>query len=112
MIFDRCDVDIADYEKFMQKKADQHINAFYLTLPLIKTFYSETKTYEQTIEMIDTLLENRYYRMIEGHQLRLANLFLQQYVGIGEDNEKQLCELFENERTRESFLKKFSKISK
>ena len=110
MFFDRCDVDIADYEKSMQKKADQHINAFYTTLPLIKTFYSETKTYEQTIEMIDTLLGNSYYGLIQGSQLYLAYLFLQQYVGIGEDNEKHLCEMFENEHTRESFLKKFYKI--
>lgn len=94
----------------MQKKVDQHINAFYLTLPLIKTFYTETKTYEQTIEMIDSLLNHLYYRLIEGNQLYLAYLFLQQYVGMGEDNEKNICKLFDNESTRESFIKKFSKI--
>ncbi|WP_455528831.1 hypothetical protein [Huintestinicola sp.] len=110
MIFDRFTIDTADYEKSMQKKIDQHINAFYLTLPLIKTFYTETKTYEQTIEMIDSLLNHLYYRLIEGNQLYLAYLFLQQYVGMGEDNEKNICKLFDNESTRESFIKKFSKI--
>lgn len=110
MFFDRCSIDIADFENSMQEKVDQHINAFYITLPLIKTFYKETETYEQTIEMIDTLLKNSYYALIQGNQLYLAYLFLQQYIGVGEDNEKHLRELFNNERTRESFLKKFSMI--
>ena len=112
MIFDRFHIDTADFEKSMQEKVDQHINAFYLTLPLIKTFYKETETYEQTIEMIDTLLKNIYYGLIQGNQLVLASLFLQQYIGVGEDNEKHLCKLFNNDRTRDSFLKKFSAIPK
>ena len=112
MIFDRFHIDTADFEKSMQEKVDQHINAFYLTLPLIKTFYKETETHEQTIEMIDILLKKSYYGLIQGNQLFLASLFLQQYIGVGEDNEKHLCELFNNDRTRDSFLKKFSAIPK
>jgi len=46
MFFDRCTIDIADYEESMKKKVKQHTDAFYKTLPLIRTFYEETSTYE------------------------------------------------------------------
>ena len=72
----------------------------------------ETKTYEQTIGMIDILLESNYYRFIQGNYLYLTKLFLQQYMGVGEDNEKELRALFGNDNTRKSFLQKFAKIPK
>ncbi len=110
MFFDRCRIDIADYENSMKEKVEEHTNAFYKTLPLIRTFYEETKTYEQTIKMIDTLSESSYYQLIQGNGLYITKLFLQQYVGMGEDNEKKLREFFPNEIQRESFCKKFAGI--
>lgn len=110
LFFDRDDVDTADFDNSMQKKADRHISAFYATLSRIKTFYAETETYEQTVEMIDTLLKNSYYALIEGRELWIAYLFLRQYIGAGEDNEKILSKLFTKDFTRESLIKKFYKI--
>lgn len=112
MVFDRCNIDIADFENSMKQKVKEHMNAFYTTLPLIRSFYDETKTYEQTIGMIDILLESNYYRLIQGNYLYLTKLFLQQYMGVGEDNEKELRALFGNDNTRKSFLQKFAKIPK
>lgn len=112
MKFDRCDIDIADFENSMKQKVKEHENAFYTTLPLIRSFYDETETYEQTIRMIDILLESNYYRLIQGNYLYLTKLFLQQYAGVEEDNEEKLRALFGNDSTRESFLQKFAKIPK
>ncbi len=112
MFFNRCSIDSADFENSMNKKIKEHIDAFYLTLPLIKTFFHETETYEQTIKMIDSLLDDEYYQLIQGKYLRLTKIFLQQYIGIGKDNEEKLRALFGSESTRESFLIKFSKIPK
>ena len=75
MLFDRCNIDIADFENSMKQKVKEHMNAFYTTLPLIRSFYDETKTYEQTIGMIDILLESNYYRLIQGNYLYLTKLF-------------------------------------
>ena len=50
--------------------------------------------------------------MIQGNYLYLTKIFLQQYVSLGEENEKELRELFVNDNTRESFLKKFAQIPK
>jgi len=110
MFFNRCSIDTADFENSMKKKVKEHTDAFYKTLPLIQAFYKETETYEQTIKMIDTLLESGYYRLIQGNYLYLTRIFLKQYVGIGEDNEKELQELFRKETTRKSFCDKFAKI--
>jgi len=60
--------------------------------------------------MIDSLLESDYYRLIQGNYLYLTKIFLQQYVGLGENNEKELFALFGNEFTRKSFYEKFLKI--
>ena len=65
-----------------------------------------------SIKMINTLLESSYYRLIQGNYLYLTKIFLQQYVSLGEENEKELRELFVNDNTRESFLKKFAQIPK
>ena len=100
------------YNKIKDNQNFCRIIIYFLTLPLIKTFYKETETYERTNEIIDNLLKHSYYGLIQGNQLFLASLFLQQYIGVGEDNEKHLCELFNNERTRDSFLKKLSAIPK
>lgn len=112
MFFDRCNIDIVDFENSMEQKIKEHVNAFYTTLPLIQSFYDETETYEQTIRMIDILLESNYYQLIQGNYLYLTKFFLQQYAGIQEDNEEKLRALFRNDSTRESFLQKFSKIPK
>lgn len=66
----------------------------------------------RSIKMINTLLESSYYRLIQGNYLYLTKIFLQQYVSLGEENEKELRELFVNDNTRESFLKKFAQIPK
>lgn len=110
LFFARDHVDIADFENSMQKMVDQHVGAFYATLPRIKTFYAETETYEQTVKMVDTLLQSMYYALVEGGQLWMTSYFLQQYIGVGEDNEKHLGEMFASVVTRESVLKKFAKI--
>ena len=112
MVFDRCAIDTADFENSMKQKVKEHTDAFYTTLPLIRSFYDATETYEQTIGMIDTLLESNYYRFIQGDYLYMTKLFLQQYVGIEQDNEKELRELFEADSLRESVLQKFAKIPK
>lgn len=112
MFFDRCNIDSSDFKNSMNKKIKEHIDAFYISLPLINSFFNETETYEQTLKMIDILLDNEYYRLIQGNYLYLTKIFLQQYIGIGEDNEKNLRALFGNDSTRESFVKKFSKIPK
>ncbi len=112
MFFDRCNIDIADFENSMEQKVKEHTNAFYTTLPLIKSFYDETETYEQTVEMMYTLFKSNYYRLIQGHYLYLTKIFLQQYIEPNENNEKDLREFFANDSTRESFLKKFYKIPK
>lgn len=112
MEFDRCYIDIADFENSMNQKVKEYENAFYLALPLIRSFYDETETYEQTIKMINIFLENIYYFMIQGDSLYVTKLFLQQYIGIGDENEERLGALFNNKGTRESFLKKFAKIPK
>ena len=44
--------------------------------------------------------------------LYMTKLFLQQYVGIEQDNEKELRELFEADSLGESVLQKFAKIPK
>ena len=112
MVFDRCAIDIADFENSMKQKVKEHTDAFYTTLPLIRSFYDATETYEQTIGMIDTLLESNYYRLIQGDYLYMTKFFLQQYVGIEQDNEKELRELFEADSLGESVLQKFAKIPK
>lgn len=60
--------------------------------------------------MIDTLLDSNYYRLIQGNYLRLTKIFLQQYLGLGEENEKELQALFGNDITRKSFCEKFAKM--
>ena len=110
MFFDRCRIDTADFENSMKKKVKEHTDAFYKTLPLIRAFYEETETYEQTIRMIEMLLESDYYRLIQGNYLCLTKIFLQQYLGLGEKNEKKLQALFGNDITRNSFCEKFAKI--
>ncbi|MCM1579702.1 MAG: hypothetical protein NC078_12995 [Ruminococcus sp.] len=112
MFFDRLNIDTADYENSMKKKVKEHTDAFYETLPLIRAFYDETETYEQTLEMMYTLFQSNYYRLIQGYSLFLTKIFLQQYIEANEDNEKDLREFFSNDSTRESFLKKFYKIPK
>ena len=112
MTFNRCYIDSADFENSMRQRVKVYEAAFYYTLPLIRSFYEETKTYEQSIKMINTLLESSYYRLIQGNYLYLTKIFLQQYVSLGEENEKELRELFVNDNTRESFLKKFAQIPK
>ena len=42
----------------------------------------------------------------------MTKFFLQQYVGIEQDNEKELRELFEDDSLGESVLQKFAKIPK
>ena len=110
MTFNRCYIDSADFENSMRQRVKAYEAAFYYTLPLIRSFYEETKTYEQSIKMINTLLESSYYRLIQGNYLYLTKIFLQQYVSLVEENEKELRELFVNDNTRESFLKKFAQI--
>ena len=112
MTFNRCYIDSADFENSMRQRVKAYEATFYYTLPLIRSFYEETKTYEQSIKMINTLLESSYYRLIQGNYLYLTKIFLQQYVSLGEENEKELRELFVNDNTRESFLKKFAQIPK
>ena len=112
MFFDRCNIDSSDFENSMNKKIKEHTDAFYLTLPLINSFFNDTETYEQTIKMIDTLLDDDYYRLIQGNYLCLTKIFLQQYIGTGENNEENLRALFGNDSMRDSFLKKFSAIPK
>ena len=112
MTFNRCYIDSADFENSMRQRVKAYEAAFYYTLPLIRSFYEETKTYEQSIKMINTLLESSYYRLIQGNYLYLTKIFLQQYVSLGEENEKELRELFVNDNIRESFLKKFAQIPK
>lgn len=112
LTFDGFHIDTADYENSMKKKVQGYTDAFYTALPLIRAFYEETETYEQTVEMIESLLTNMYYGMIEGGRLFLTRRFLMQYIEANEDNERELREMFENERTRESVLKKFYKIPK
>lgn len=110
MFFYRYTIDIDDYEESMKSKVKEHTNAFYKTLPLIRAFYEETSTYEQTIEMLDVLLESDYYGLLQGNYLYLTKLFLQQYVDPEEENEKALLKMFESEITRKSFHGKFKKI--
>ena len=62
--------------------------------------------------MIDILLQSNYYRFLHGDYLHLTKLFLQQYMGVKDDNEKELRALFEADSTRESFLQKFVQIPK
>lgn len=112
MKFYRCDIDSADFENSMRQRVKEYEAAFYYTLPLIRSFYQETKTYEQSITMINNLLESSYYRLIQGNYLYLTKIFLQQYVSMGEENEKELRKLFGNNNTMESFLKKFVMIPK
>ena len=112
MTFNRCYIDSTDFENSKRLRVKAYAAAFYYTLPLIRSFYEETKTYEQSIKMINTLLESSYYRLIQGNYLYLTKIFLQQYVSLGEENEKELRELFVNDNTRESFLKKFAQIPK
>lgn len=110
MFFDRCNIDTLDYENAMKKKVKEHTDAFYKTLPLIKAFYEETKTYEQTVKMIDYLMEHDYYLLIQGHYLQLTKIFLNQYMNPCEENEKNLRELLGNDDTRDSFCKKLAKV--
>lgn len=112
MVTSSLRVSSADFENSMRQRVKAYEAAFYYTLPLIRSFYEETKTYEQSIKMINTLLESSYYRLIQGNYLYLTKIFLQQYVSLGEENEKELRELFVNDNTRESFLKKFAQIPK
>ncbi len=112
MFFDRCYIDTSDFENSMNKKVKEHTDAFYATLPLINSFFNDTETYEQTLKMIDTLLDDDYYRLIQGNYLCLTKIFLQQYIGTGENNEENLRALFGNDSMRDSFLKKFSAIPK
>lgn len=60
--------------------------------------------------MIDSLLESHYYRLVQWNYLYLTKIFLQQYAGLGEKNERELQELFGSDTIRESFYKKFVKI--
>ena len=112
MRFDRCFIDIADFENSMKQKVKGYTDAFYTTLPLIQAFYKETETYEQTLDMGNAISKHMYYAMIEGGNLFLTKMFLRQYIEANEDNEKVLRESIEKELTRESVLKKFYKIPK
>lgn len=56
MTFNRCYIDSADFENSMRQRVKAYEAAFYYTLPLIRSFYEETKTYEQP-----TIHPHRYH---------------------------------------------------
>lgn len=71
---------ISNYNYSLTAMCKSYVDAFYYLLPLIKTYYTLTDTYENTLQNIEHNLENGYLKTIN-YEMPIARVFIEYASG-------------------------------